>query len=395
MRKDITLGIIGFLALALILGGDVRNSQGRKSEEELYRQIELFIDAMKTIKQEYVEDVSDQKLIYGSLKGMLLSLDPYSSFLEPEMRRELQMETSGEFEGVGMEITVKDHIVTVVSPIEDTPAWRAGIKPGDRIVEIDGQSTKGMSSMDAAAKLRGKRGTSVTISVMRENVPKLMKFTLTRDVILVKSVKRKTFGTIGYLRISEFQERTTADLEAALKEFNDSSIAGLVLDLRNNPGGLLSSSIEVSECFLPQGKLIVYTQGRDPKDRNVYYSRKKPLWTKPVVLLVNGGSASASEIVFGAMKDNLKEFRSVGTKTFGKGSVQNIIQLKDGSALRLTIARYYTPAGICIEGQGIQPDVEVKLPERAENDEPISLTDEKDVQLQVALKELKKLLPPE
>ena len=391
MKRQITLGVVGLLALALVLGGDVRSTQSRKNDEDLYQQLELFIDALKTIKDAYVEPVTEQKLIYGSLKGMLLSLDPYSSFLEPEMRKELQMETSGEFEGVGMEITVKDHVITVVSPIEDTPAWKAGIKSGDRIVDIAGQSTKGMTTMDAARKLRGKRGTTVEISVLRENTPKLLKFTLARDVIRVRSVKRKEFGPLPYIRLAEFQERTAADLEAALKELNAGNAPGLLLDLRNNPGGLLSSSVDVSELFVPQGKLIVYTQERDPKKKNIYYNQRKPVWTKPVVLLINGGSASASEIVFGALKDNLKDFRSVGTKTFGKGSVQNIIQLKDGSAMRLTIARYYTPTGDCIEGKGITPDVEVNLPEEPASAEPQPLTDEKDTQLQAALRELRRM----
>ncbi len=388
LRARITLGIIGFLILALIFGSDVRSSQGRKADELLYQQLDMFVDAMEIVRKQYVEPVDDKKLIYGALKGMLLSLDPYSAFLEPEVRNELQIETQGEFEGVGMEITLKDNIVTVVSPIEDTPAWKAGIKPGDRIIEIDGQSTKGYSTMEAARKLRGKKGTQVSISIMREGSPKLIKLTLVRDTIKVKSVKPKEFGKIGYIRLTEFQERTAEDLQKALAEFEKNNLAGLILDLRNNPGGLLSSAIEVSELFLPPGKLIVYTQGRESKDRNVYQSRKKPLWQKPVVILINGGSASASEIVLGALRDNLPLCRSVGLKTFGKGSVQNLIQLSDGSALKLTIARYYTPKGVCIEGQGITPDVEVKLPE----DEAVIPTEEKDLQFQKALEEVKSLI---
>jgi len=388
LRARITLGIIGFLILAFIFGSDVRNSQGRKNEELLYQQLDMFVDAIEIVRKQYVEPVDDKKLIYGALKGMLLSLDPYSAFLEPEVKNELQIETQGEFEGVGMEITLKDNIVTVVSPIEDTPAWRAGVKPGDRIIEIDGVSTKGYSTMEAARKLRGKKGTQVSISIMREGSPKLIKLTLTRDTIKVKSVKPKVFGEFGYIRLTEFQERTAEDLAKQLVEFEDKKLSGLILDLRNNPGGLLSSAIETSELFLPPGKLIVYTQGRESKSKNVFYSRKKPLWTKPVVILTNGGSASASEILLGALHDNLTNCRSVGQKTFGKGSVQNLIQLSDGSALKLTIARYYTPKDICIEGQGISPDVEVKLPE----DEAIIPTEEKDLQFQKALEELKNLV---
>ncbi|MCM8770059.1 MAG: S41 family peptidase, partial [Candidatus Omnitrophica bacterium] len=311
MRARITLGVIGFLILALIFGSDVRSSQGRKADELLYQQLDMFVDALEIVRKQYVEPVDDKKLIYGALKGMLISLDPYSAFLEPEVRNELQIETQGEFEGVGMEITLKDNIVTVVSPIEDTPAWRAGVKPGDRIIEIDGQSTKGFSTMEAARKLRGKKGTEVTISVMREGTPRLIKITLVRDTIKVKSVKPKVIQNVGYVRITEFQERTAEDLQKTLTDFQESKLEGLILDLRNNPGGLLSSAIQVSELFVPVGKLIVYTQGRDQKDRSVFHSRKKPTWEKPVVILVNGGSASASEIVLGALRDNLTDCRSV------------------------------------------------------------------------------------
>ena len=403
MKKNITLGILGFLVLAIILGSDVRFSQGRKNEEQLYRNLELFVGSLKIVQDNYVDQVDDKKLIYGALKGMLFSLDPYSAFLEPEMQKELQIETQGEFEGVGMEITVKDSILTVVSPIEDTPAWKAGIKSGDRIIEIDGQSSKGLTSYEAAKKLRGKRGTSVTLSIVREGTPKLLKIVITRDVILVKSVRSKDIEGFAYIRLNEFQERSSKDLEAVVAGYAKNNTPGIILDLRNNPGGLLSAAIEISELFIPSGKLIVYTQGRDPKDRTVYYSRGKPLWDKPVVLLVNGGSASASEIVFGAMKDNLTAFRSVGNKTFGKGSVQNVIQMKDGSAIKLTIARYYTPKGICIEGKGIMPDIEMPIKENDEEStgdgdknqikekdtEPFVFGDERDVQLKKAVEELK------
>jgi len=361
--------MIGLISLSIIIGSDVQVSQARLKEEEVYRNIELFIDALEVVRKQYVTNVEDKKLIYGALKGMLVSLDPYSAFLEPAMKEELQLETKGEFQGVGMEITLKDGIITVVSPIEDTPAWNAGIKPGDRIIEIDNESTKGFTTFEAAQKLRGQKGTEVTINVMRAGTNELKKFTLVRDVIKMKSVRAKVLEDgLGYVRIRDFQEQTAADLSETLQDFNNANIKGLILDLRNNPGGLLSSAIEVSDMFLPRGKLIVYTQGREESDRNTYYSRKKERWNKPMVILINHGSASASEIVTGALKDNLSSVTTVGLKTFGKGSVQNLISLRDGSALKLTIAYYYTPSGICIEGKGIEPDVVVEFPVRQNKD---------------------------
>ncbi len=388
MKKKILITTLGFLLLSVVIGGGVNSSQAKSREDNLYKNLELFIDALKIVKDNYVEPVENKKLIYGALKGMLMSLDPYSSFLEPELKKELQIETKGEFEGVGMEITLKDGIVTVVSPIEDTPAWKAGIREGDKIIEIDGKSTKGMSTMEAAQLLRGKKGTKVTLSILREGAPNLIKITLERDIIRIKSVKSKIYGSIGYVRITGFQENTPNDLKKVLNEFNEKNIKGLIIDLRNNPGGLLSVAIEVSEFFLPPNKLIVYTKGRDKKDNVSFYSRKNPIWKKPIVLLVNGGSASASEILFGALKDNYTGFLSVGTKTFGKGSVQNLIPLSDGSAIKLTIARYYTPKGVCIEGEGIEPDIEVKL----ESDKPIIPTSDEDLQFKRALEEIKKMI---
>ncbi|MGC8977007.1 MAG: S41 family peptidase [Candidatus Ratteibacteria bacterium] len=388
MKKKIFLIFLSFLFLTFVFGGDVNVSQTTKKDDNLYKNLELFIDALKIVRENYVEPVESKKLIYGALKGMLMSLDPYSAFLEPELAKELEIETKGEFEGVGMEITLKDGIVTVVSPIEDTPAWKAGIKEGDKIIEIDGKSTKGMSTMEAAQLLRGKKGTKVTISILREGVSNLIKFTLERDVIKIKSVKSKIYNSIGYIRLTGFQENTPEELKKVLDEFNEKDIKGLILDLRNNPGGLLNVAIEVSEFFLPPNKLIVYTQGRDKKDIMKFYSRKSPVWKKPIVLLINGGSASASEILFGALKDNYPNFLSIGTKTFGKGSVQNLIKLPDNSRIKLTIARYYTPKGVCIEGEGIQPDIEIKI----ESEKPILPTSQEDIQFKRALEEIKKMI---
>ncbi|MCM8777100.1 MAG: S41 family peptidase [Candidatus Omnitrophica bacterium] len=387
MKRKIVWSVIGLVSLAIIVGGDVRGSQTRKQEEEIYRNIELFIDAMKIVEKQYIEPVDNKKLVYGALKGMLGSLDPYSAFLEPDLTQELQIETKGEFHGVGMEITSKDGIITVVSPIEDTPAWKAGIKAGDKIIEIAGESTKGLTTLEAARKLRGKKGTEVTISILREGSNELKKITLVRDVIKVKSIKEEVMdNNLGYIRIRDFQEKTSSDLAKVLENFNRKNIKGLILDLRNNPGGLLSSAIEVSELFVPKGKLIVYIQGREEKDRNTFNSRKNPIWGKPVVLLINEGSASASEIVVGALKDNIPSTVTVGIKTFGKGSVQNLVPLPDGSSLKLTTAHYYTPSGICIEGKGIEPDVSIQLPE----DTTIIPMGNDDAQFQKALEVLRK-----
>ncbi len=392
MKKKMLLVAIGLISLTVIIGGDARVSQARRQEEEVYRNIELFIDAMQIIDEQYIEPVENKQLIYGALKGML-SLDPYSAFLEPEMKEELQIETKGEFHGVGMEITLKDGIITVVSPIEETPAWNAGIKAGDKILEIDDESTKGLSTFEAAQKLRGKKGTEVTISILRTGLKELKKITLVRDVIKVKSIREKIIDSrIAYVRVRDFQERTAADLRRVLQELNGNNIEGLVLDLRNNPGGLLTSAIDVSELFLPKGKLIVYTQGRQEQDRNTFNSRSYPVWNKPVVLLFNQGSASASEIVIGALKDNIKETITVGMKTFGKGSVQNLIPLKDGSALKLTIAHYYTPSGVCIEGKGIKPDIEIELPEIDSEEQIIIPGESGDVQFEKAVEMLRQSL---
>ena len=389
MKKKVLLTVISMFSLAVIIGGDARVSQARKQEEEVYRNIELFIDAMKVVQNQYIEPVENKKLVYGALKGMLGSLDPYSSFLEPDLTQELHIETRGEFHGVGMEITLKDGIITVVSPIEETPAWNAGIKTGDKIIEINGESTKGFSTFEAAQKLRGPKGTEVTISVLRTGASDLKKFTLVRDVIKVKSIKEKDLeGNLAYVRIRDFQERTAADLSTVLQSLNEKNIDGIILDLRNNPGGLLSSAIDVSELFLPKGKLIVYTQGREESDKNTFNSRKNPVWSKPLVLLTNQGSASASEILVGALKDNMKEITIIGAKTFGKGSVQNLIPLKDGSSLKLTIAHYYTPSGICIEGKGIEPDVAIEMPE----DTIVIPGDAGDLQFDKALEVLRKIV---
>lgn len=344
--------------------GDIPRGNSIAKEEEIYPHLELLAKVIATIQQKHVKEVGIKELIDNSLEGMLSSLDPYSQFMTPEIKKEFEVETKGELEGVGMVITIQDSVLTVISPIEDTPAFRAGIESADKIVDIDGESTKGLSTWEAAQKLRGKPGTKVTIKVWREDEDDLLTFELVREVIHIKSVKDANIikDKIGYVRITSFREDTILLLKESIVGLLKDGANSLILDLRNNPGGFLESSIQVSDMFLPKGKLVVYTQGRDTKNERKYYSRFKPLFPidKNIVILVNEGSASASEIVAGALKDNNRAV-IIGMQTFGKGSVQSIIELDKDYALRLTTAHYYIPRGECIEGEGIAPDIEVEI----------------------------------
>ncbi len=394
-RKSFWAVVVLLLGVTVLLGDNVAESQARKSEELVYKQLQLFSDVLSIIRKNYVEPVEPQKLITGALKGMLSSLDPYSQFLEPSLYQELTIETEGKFGGVGMTITLKDAMITVVSPLEDTPAFRAGIKPNDKIIRIDGKLTRGMDTNDAAKLLRGEPGTKVAIEILREGTPELIKLTLTRELIKLKSVKRAQFlpdTKIAYIRLVEFQKDTYQDLKTALKELERQGMQGLIIDLRNNPGGLLDSAIDVSNLFLEPGRLIVYTQGRNPEDRMEYRARRNEAIPShiPIVLLVNGGSASASEILAGALSD-WKRAILVGEKTFGKGSVQTVIPLPENAALKLTVAHYYTPKGRVIEENGLVPDVPV---EQKDKDWMLEerLDPSKDSQLQRALEILKESL---
>lgn len=327
-----------------------------------YEELQLFTDVLSIVRQSYVEEVPVKDLIYGAIDGMLASLDPHSGFMPPDVYKELKIDTRGEFGGLGIEITLKDDVLTIVTPIEDTPAFRAGLQPGDRILKIDNQFTKGMEIMEAVRLMRGAPGTEVTIAVMREGFEKPKDFTLKREVIKIKSVKSKTLEDgFGYVRVTQFQERTATDLERALdslRKENGGTLKGVVLDLRNNPGGLLDQAVDVADLFLDEG-LIVYTKGREP-DAQMEFSAKRsgtePSY--PLVVLINGGSASASEIVAGALQDHGRAV-ILGTQSFGKGSVQTILPLGDDSGLRLTTARYYTPKGTSIQAKGITPDIDV------------------------------------
>jgi len=351
-----------------------------------YESIELFTDVLSIVKKSYVEEVDTKKLIYGAINGMLSSLDPHSSFMSPETYKEMKIETKGSFGGLGIEISIKEGILTVISPIEDTPAYRAGIKAGDQILKIDDKYTKDLTIMDAVKRMRGTKGTKVTLSIMRDGFEKPKEFPLVRDIIQVKSVKFKTLDEgYAYVRIAQFQEKTDDDLQKALESLNESNkgkIRGLVLDLRNDPGGLLEQAVRVAEHFLDEGKLIVYTEGRDKESQMRFSSRKgdkQPNY--PIVVLINSGSASASEIVAGALQDH-KRAVVMGVQSFGKGSVQTILPLSDNSGLRLTTARYYTPSGRSIQAKGISPDIvvdRIELASGAEKKDSMHLR-EKDLE---------------
>ncbi|MEK6672624.1 MAG: S41 family peptidase [Nitrospirota bacterium] len=332
------------------------------AEVEGYENLKVFTEVLSIVKKTYVEDVKIKDLIYGAIKGMMSSLDPHSGFMSPDAYKEMQVDTRGEFGGLGIQIGLKDGALTVIAPIEDTPAYKAGIKSGDRIIKIGEQGTKDMSLMDAVNKMRGPKDTTVSITIMREGWKEPETFSLKRDIIKIKSVKyRKLDPEIGYIKITQFQEQTAADLSAALTKLSEEKTDSLILDLRNNPGGLLNSAVDVASHFLPKDKLVVYIKDRAGERTEYKTGGFKSYNEKPVmIVLVNQGSASASEIVAGALKDWHRAV-ILGVQTFGKGSVQSVIPLSDGSGLRLTTARYYTPNGTSIQSTGINPDIVVKI----------------------------------
>ncbi len=342
-----------------------------KSKDEVYRRLKQFTEIMEIVRKEYVEEVDYDRLIIGAIQGMLQSLDPYSSYLTPDMMKEMEIETKGTFGGIGIEIGIKDGILTVISPIEDTPAWKAGLKAGDKILKINGEPTKGLSLMECVKRLRGPKGTKVTITILREGFSEPKDFTIVRDIIKIQSVKSKELepGYL-YLRITQFQEETTKDLREAIVVYGKKTpIKGLILDLRNNPGGLLDQAVGVADLFLKEGVIVsVKTRGGQEL---VYQAQREgtfPDW--PLVVLVNHGSASASEIVAGALKVHRRGV-ILGARTFGKGSVQTIIPIEGGAGLRLTTARYFTPDGNSIQDKGIIPDITFEEEENSEKEDPL------------------------
>ncbi len=333
------------------------------SDDETYRGLKIFADVIDLIEKNYVEPVDSKELIQKAIQGMISSLDPHSSYLGSDAFESLQDDTRGEFSGIGIVITMRKGVLTVVSPIEGTPASQAGVKAGDIITRVDGESTMDLTIGEAVKKIKGPKGTSVTITIVREGITKPMDIVITRNLIAVASVKHILLKSeYGYVRITNFSEKTVHDLEAALKklESNEKELKGLIIDLRNNPGGLLPQATGVADLFLDKG-IILSIKGKLEKHTDVYEAH--PLDVKrdyPIVVLINSGSASASEIVAGALQDH-KRALILGTTSFGKGSVQTVRQLRDGSGIKFTIARYYTPSGRSIQAKGIEPDVELKF----------------------------------
>ncbi|MBP2678763.1 MAG: ctpA-2 [Deltaproteobacteria bacterium] len=354
------------LVVAVFIGGfvvgDLTTSRHAAQANVAYSKLKLFGDVLSIIQSSYVEEVNVDNLVKGAVNGMVQTLDPHSSYLTPDMLKQVEVETKGVFGGLGIEIGMKDGFLTVIAPIEDTPAARAGIQAGDKIIRIENESTKNMNVMDAVKRLRGEPGSKVTITIVRESLTEPKVYTLTRDIIKVKSVKSKSMGDgIGYIRLAQFQLDSHQEVERALQGFlkEKGGVKGLILDLRNNPGGLLDQAVRIADEFVESG-LIVYTDGRVEAQKTKYAAHKEGTFTGfPIVVLVNAGSASASEIVAGALQDHGRAI-VIGQRTFGKASVQTILPLEDGSALRLTTARYYTPNGRSIQAKGIEPDIVVE-----------------------------------
>jgi len=361
-RKEITFtAILVAAALGVLIGSGIAYRVGAVASAR-YEKLEVLAKVLYLVENNYVREVKEKDLLYGAIDGMLSTLDPHTTFLKPETYKEMKVETQGKFSGIGIEITIKEDMgLTIVSPIEDTPAYRKGLKSRDRIIGINGEATKDMSLADAVSKMRGEKGTKVNLMIMRDSFQDPKEFIITRDTIRIQSVKFKVLEPgYGYIRITSFQERTHYDLNKALDQIyaKGGDMKGLVLDLRNNPGGLLDQAIRVSDTFLTEGKIVV-TKGRHQKQMKVEEAHLRGTRENfPMIVLVNGGSASASEIVAGALQDNGRAV-ILGTQTFGKGTVQTVLDLNDGSGLKLTIARYFTPNERDIQEKGIVPDIEV------------------------------------
>jgi len=383
-RKKIFLDVVIislFLLGILFIKGN--SSDVKADTNDVYKNIEIFTEVLRYIERNYVEEQDPKKLIYGAIKGMVQDLDPHSSFMTKEEHQDLLIETKGSFWGVGIVITMRDNIITVVAPIEGTPAYKAGIKAGDKILKIDEKPTNDMTLMDAVKNIRGPKGTKVKLTVSRNGIDKPLGFNITRGEIPVKSVRKSLLTPeIGWVRISNFQGKTDKDLVLALDELEKGrKLKGLILDLRDNPGGLLTQAVAVSDIFLDSGVIVSTKSRNQAQGKEEYAQKNKKKRDYPMVVLVNEGSASASEIVAGALQDN-KRALILGTRTFGKGSVQTILSLSDGSGLRLTTARYYTPNGRSIQASGISPDIELEyiLPTEKEKEKAPRFLREKDLE---------------
>lgn len=351
------LTLVLLVTAGLFFVSEIKPSQA----EDRYMNLQVFAKVLNLVEKFYVEEVDVKALIYGGIKGMLNELDPHTNFLPPDIYKEFESETSGEFGGIGIEITVNEGVLTIISPIEDTPAWLAGIKPDDKIVEINGESTKGLSLVEAAQKMKGKKGSKIKLGIMRDEFKKPQIFEIMRTTVQLKSVRSEPLEKgFLYLKLKNFSEKSAKEVRSAIEDYEAKNVKlkGLVFDLRRNPGGLLDQAVQISDMFLDKGK-IVSTIGRDKSQASVTYATKENTRTDfPIVVLINEYSASASEIVAGALKDN-KRALIMGKRSFGKGSVQTLMKMGDGSGLKLTVARYYTPSGISIQAEGIVPDVEI------------------------------------
>lgn len=368
LREKILISVCCVMFLSVFFEGrGISSADAKSPNSDLYEELQVFTDVLAIVQSDYVTKPENNDLVSGAIKGMLTTLDPHSSYLKPDFYKDFEMQSKGEFGGLGIEITVKDGLLTVVSPMEDSPAQKAGVKTGDAIIKIEGEYTKDFSLIDAVSKLRGPRGSAVNISVKREKVDGLIDIKVVRDVVKLKSVKKRYLGDgYGYVRLAQFMESTSSDLKKALeflKKKNDGKeLSGLVIDVRNNPGGLLTQAIRVSDLFLKEG-IIVYTEGRVKKQKQKFYANDtgdEPEY--PIIVLINGGSASASEILAGAFKDHGRAL-VLGTQSFGKGSVQTITPLNNGGAVTLTTALYYTKSGNSLQAKGVKPDIEVEQEE--------------------------------
>jgi len=415
MKGKVLYGLLSLLLIFnLVVGVKVLTTRAAADSDDAgYENLTVFTRALQLIRQDYVDanKIGYRDLTYSALRGMLVSLDPHSQFMEPTDFREMQNETRSEFGGLGIVVSTKDGVLTVVSPMEDSPGFRAGISPGDQILRINGTTTEKMSLQDAINLLRGDPGQKVTLTIFRPSSKETRDYALQREIIKVASIKdakildQSLTGNfkIGYVRITQFNEPTAQELEQKLNELQAQGMQALVVDLRYNPGGLLNSAVDVSGLFLQPRTMVVYTEGRDASQRREYYTSKneKPRANFPMVVLVNSGSASGSEILAGALKD-LNRAILVGDTTFGKGSVQSVIQLPDGSALRLTTAKYYTPSKQVIHEKGVTPNIKASLTADQERalllrhrdgflspDEQKFVNDQKDPQMDRAVDALK------
>ena len=392
--KTIKAGFTQLMVVMILVGLTAQTLYAEESIEEpkpdTYNKLKVFSEILSLVESDYVESVESDTIINGAIRGMVKALDPHTSYLPPASYKEMQVETTGKFGGLGIEISIRDGVLTVVSPIEETPAFKVGIKAGDKIIKIEEESTLDMTLQDAVTRLRGETGSPVTITIFRDSFKAPKEFTIVRAIIKVRSVVHKLYKKdIGYIKIRSFSKNTSLDLDKALDELEKKEISKLILDLRNNPGGLLNQAVEVTDRFLNRENLIVYTKGRSDEQNMRFTSHDKVAGVSyPLIILVNSGSASASEIVAGALQD-LNRAIILGTPTFGKGSVQTIIPLSDGSALRLTTARYYTPSGRVIQENGIEPDIiiERKTPEELEEDDEKEKEPEEKIRLRRFLRE--------